>query len=351
MIISLQAGIGKERTPLAAYLRDSTWHFIDTNGDEIFQSSAIDEVRGFNEGLIRVTIKRTPTRNYWAFLKPDGSVAFIPKTAVIQDFHDGLALSARKNSWAKSLQTFGFYDKNGNEVIPHKYDDATNFSNGLAYVFNKKTSGFINKKGEMVIPLPNKAANLFSEGLAAVNTAEFKVGYIDTTGKMIIDFTYDEGQPFSEGKAVVHYTGYFGYIDRKGNFIVEPTYDFAHPFKENHAFVAIAEDRLRYARPRWGFIDTTGKLITDLKYEQIRDFSEGLAAVKKPGEKWGFINYQDSLVIPAIYDRLNSFKNGLAWAEIADENKYGFINKKGEWVILLDKPKQVFDMRLNKKVK
>ncbi len=349
--VSFQTGISKADTLLAAYLKDSTWYFIDTKGEEIFKTPAIDEVRGFSEGLIRVTMKKTETKNYWAFLNTDGTVAFIPRTSVILDFHDGMALSARKNSWSKSLQIFGFYDKNGNEVISHKYDDATNFSNGLAYVFNKETSGFINKKGEMVIPLPNKAANLFSEGLAAVNTADFKVGYIDTSGKMVIDFTYDEGQPFSEGKAAVHYTGYFGFIDRKGHFIAEPTFDFAHAFKENHAFVAMAEDRLRYARPRWGFIDTTGKLIADFKYHQVNDFSEGLASVQNAEGKWGFINYQDSLVIPAVYDKLASFKDGLAWAEITSENKYGFINKNGDWVILLDEPEKVFDLRLNKKVK
>jgi basic membrane lipoprotein Med (substrate-binding protein (PBP1-ABC) superfamily) len=131
---------------------------------------------------------------------------------------------------------------------------------------------------------------------------------------------------------------------------VPPTYDFAHPFFENHAFVGMAEDR-RYAHPKWGFIDTMGKQIVEFKYSQVKDFSEGLAAVKTQDGKWGFIDYKDNMVIPNIYDDIYSFKNGLAWATIKSDKKYGFINKKGEWVITFDEPAQVFDIRWSKRVK
>jgi len=346
------AVVGKqaESAPLAAYMQDSTWHFIDEKGNEFFSSSEIIEVRGFSEGLYRVTLRDKNGKTRWAFLNRDGSTAFKPNCVLIYDMHDGMALSVRKNMWAKSLQIFGYYDKNGNEVVKHKYDDAIDFSDGLAYVFNKDESGYINKKGKMVIPLKDKAGNGFSEGLAPVNTKEFKIGFINTKGELKIDYKYDDALPFSEGKCAVHVEGYFAFIDSTGKMFVPPTYDFAHPFFENYAFVGMAEDR-RYAHPKWGFIDTSGKQIADFKYPQVRDFSEGLAAVKTQNNKWGFIDYQDKMIIPDIYDNVYSFKNGLAWATIKDENKYGFINKKGEWVITLNEPKKVFDIRWSKRVK
>lgn len=352
LLMSILPISARDKTaPLAAYLQDSTWYFVDYSGKEIFHSSRISELRGFREGLYRVTMHSSPTRSYWVFLHQDGSIAFRPNSAVVEDFHDGMALSARKNMWSKDMQVLGYYDKNGNEVIKHKYDDATNFSHGLAYVFNKEESGFINKKGKMVIPLKDRAANPFSEGLAPVNTKDFKVGFIDTTGKLVIDYQYDEAQMFSEGRCAVYVKGYFAYIDKTGKMFVQPTYDFAQPFHENYAFVAIVQDRRKFAKPKWGFIDTTGKLVCELKYKAAKHFSEGLAAVMTKNNKWGFINYKDSLVISDKFDMLYPFKDGLAWAEIRDENKYGFINKKGEWEIVFDNPKRVFDLRWNKRVK
>lgn len=351
LISTLAIDAKSTKEPFAAYQKDSTWYIIDINKQEIFHSSKISELRGYSEGLFRVTMKSTPTKSYWEFLHKDGSLAFKPNVVVIDDFHDGMALSARKNMWAKSLQILGYYDKNGNEAVKHKYDDATYFSEGLAYVHNKEISGFINKKGEMVIPLKDRAANPFSEGLAPVNTKEFKVGFIDTTGKLVIDYKFDEAQPFSEGKCAVHVDGHFAFIDKKGNMLVQPTYDFAHSFHENYAFVGMAEDRAKYAHPKWGFIDTTGKLVCELKYKFVHDFSEGLAGVLTQNDKWGFIDYKDSLVVPDKYDAVYSFKDDLAWAEIRSENKCGFINKKGEWVIVFDNPQKVFDLRWNKRVK
>lgn len=351
LLCLVNIGISKQpkAKPLAAYLQDSTWHFIDENGDEFFTSKRISEVRGYSEGFFRVTIRDNKNKNHWEFLHEDGSFAFKPNSAVVYDMHNGMALSARKNMWSKSLQIFGYYDKNGNEVIKHKYDDAIDFHNGLAYVFNKNESGYINKQGKMLIPLKDKAGNGFSEGLAPVNTKEFKLGFINTKGEQIIDFKYDDALPFSEGKCAVHLEGYFAFIDSNDRMLVPPTYDFAHQFHENYAFVGRSENR-RYNDQKWGLIDTTGKLIVTFKYPYVKDFSEGLAAVQTENKKWGFINYQDSLVIPDIFDKVYSFKNGLAWASIKDENKYGFINKNGEWIISLDEPKQVFDIRWNKRV-
>lgn len=52
--------------------------------------------------------------------------------------------------------------------MPFKYDDAGNFSEGLAVVRLNDDIGFINKSGEIVIPLKYDAAGDFREGLAPV---------------------------------------------------------------------------------------------------------------------------------------------------------------------------------------
>jgi len=304
---------------------------------------------GFSEGYYRVRMHDSTGKRYWAFLNEKCELAFRPNSVIIYDIKDGMALSVRKNMWSKSLQIFGYYDKNGNEVIPHKYDDATDFSEGLAYVFNESENGFIDKTGKMVIPLEDMAGNPFSEGLAPVNDKNFKIGFMDKDGVIKINFKYDEVRPFSEGKTSVHMFGRFAYIDTLGNHITKAVYDFANPFSENYAFVGISEDKQYTAK--WGFIDTSGYQAADFKYLANNNFSEGLAVVQTDSTLWGYIDYSDSFVIEPSFNSADSFINGLAWAVKTEDKKYGFINKNAEWVILIERPIKVVDLRLNRRVK
>ena len=66
------------------------------------------------------------------------------------------------------------------------------------------------------------------------------------------------------------------------------------------------------------------------KYDEVYDFSNGLAKVKR-NDKSGFINTKGEEVIPCVYDYIESFADGLAL--IAQDNKWGYINIKGEEVI------------------
>jgi len=63
------------------------------------------------------------------------------------------------------------------------------------------------------------------------------------------------------------------------------------------------------AEEGYGILSVTE--ITPPVYEDAKDFSEGLAAVKKDG-KWGFIDTDNNVVIPFKYDIAASFSEGLA---------------------------------------
>lgn len=338
-----------KRPPLAAILQDSVWSVIDYEGKTIFKDTKIVEMWGYSEGAYRVRLKWDTVR-IWAFLDDEGKPLFYPKSQLVYNFSDGMALSTRRNSFSKTLEIFGYYDKSGREVIPHIYDDATDFKEGLAYVMNKDTSGYIDKEGKIVIPMSNMAGNPFSEGLADVNdkSKESKIGFMRKDGTMQIGYSFDEVRPFKESKALFNRYGRFGFIDTSGKVIIKPIFDVADSFSENYAFIGFSEDTLFTAK--WGFIDTTGKPVSGVKYSDRQGFSEGLAAVKLKN-KWGFIDYHDKTVIPFEYDLVSSFKNGVAWVLSKDKNISAFINKKGEILIDLSKAKRVFDLRWNSRVK
>lgn len=65
---------------------------------------------------------------------------------------------------------------------------------------------------------------------------------------------------------------------------------------------------------KYGVIDTKGKTVVPLKYEELNDFSEGMASFRK-GEKWGFIDKTGKEVIPAIYDLNGNFGGYYGFSE------------------------------------
>ena len=81
---------------------------------------------------------------------------------------------------------------------------------------------------------------------------------------------------------------------------------------------------------KWGFADSTGKVVIDPIFDLTWGFSEGLAAVKVR-DKWGYINPESEIVIKLKFDYVWSFSEGLAGVKI--EDKYGYIDKSGELVI------------------
>ena len=83
----------------------------------------------------------------------------------------------------------GFIDKTGKVVIPIQYDDALNFSDGLAGVKQNDKWGFVDKAGKVVIPFQYDDVRGFENGMAeALLNGEIIFSepfYIDKTGKRI----------------------------------------------------------------------------------------------------------------------------------------------------------------------
>lgn len=96
---------------------------------------------------------------------------------------------------------------------------------------------------------------------------------------------------------------------------------------------------------KWGFIDTTGRLVIEKKYDDLRPFNNGLAIANHSG-KWGFINANGETIIEHKYRSAFPFKDGLARIQNFDK-KYGFINLSGE-MIIPDTFDQVFDFNSNR---
>ncbi|HEU5181157.1 MAG TPA: WG repeat-containing protein [Candidatus Polarisedimenticolia bacterium] len=103
---------------------------------------------------------------------------------------------------------------------------------------------------------------------------------------------------------------------------MEPESRVARPFSEGMARVKIGE--------KYGFINTSGKIVIPAQFEDADDFSDGMARVQKSG-KWGYVDKSGQLEIPLEYDLATSFGDGLAL--VKDGKKRGWIDKNAQFVI------------------
>ncbi|MBR5334215.1 MAG: WG repeat-containing protein [Alistipes sp.] len=202
--------------------------------------------------------------------------------------------------WFEKNGRYGYKLKSSGEVvIPLRYDDASDFSEGLALVEFEGKLGFIDKTGQRDWSTPvYDVIESFSEGITLVESMG-KYGFIDkTVGKVVIPMKYDKGW-FNEGLAMVKLYGKWGFIDKTGNEIIPLKYDDASPFSEGLAKVE--------SNGKWGFIDKTGKEVIPLKYHDANSFSEGLAKVKLYREIF-YIDKNGNRIDKFAFSKTNNFK-------------------------------------------
>lgn len=80
---------------------------------------------------------------------------------------------------------------------------------------------------------------------------------------------------------------------------------------------------------KWGLVNEKNEPVCDFKYDEVRDFSEGLAAVRV-GEEWGYINEQGIEICEIRYNMAGDFQNNLGVVE--KEGKKCYLNPRGEEV-------------------
>ena len=251
-----------------------------------------------------------------------GKVGYVNKKGKIKikaqfeagmDFHEGMAR-------VRSSDKYGFINRKGEVAINYLYDDAQFFNEGLAPVKLKGKWGFINKKGREIIEPEFELVDVFCGGVARFmlvqNTtssasSHHKTGYINKKGETAIEARYEDAGRFHQGLAYarigMHYK-YFAVDSKK------------RPIKE----------RKNWNWDKYTYINKKGEPAFAPAFDEARNFSEGVAAVRK-GKKWGYINGKARFVIAPQFDDAGSFYQGLA--AVRNGDKWGFVNRKGHIVV------------------
>lgn len=368
---------------MAAVLKDGKWGYISSDGKEVITCSIPKQYD--------VCIDRED----YGFFRDNG---------YIRNFSEGMVPVAKETSGAKHnyerVLKWGYMNKEGKLVVDYIYDEAADFSEGLAWVANDEYQGFIDKQGNKVLDgakyfvadagMLNYA---FHNGLACVvkmdDEGNAKYGYINKQGEEVVPCKYDAANPFSEGKAAVaiykednadaQFPYEYSYIDVKGNVLFSCKEGLkTGDFHEGMAWFTSNEQQ-------YGFIDTTGTEVIPMRYytdeiampKFIADFHEGYTlsgaedfvgtesitvyrlmdkmmvrpafkvegpvyegvALNSADKKFGFIKPDGTQAIPCEYDYTPScvsgdmlsssyrFSNGVA--AVRKNGKWGYIDHNG----------------------
>lgn len=193
---------------------------------------------------------------------------------------------------------YGYVDGSGNIVIGCQFDDARNFSEGLAAV--------LSRSGAMA-----------GSGVFGSLSPTLKWGYIDTAGLIVIPCQFDFAGQFREGYAAVMSGNKWGFIDKWGDTLVDYRYDEVHGFVNGYA--AVCRNGL------WGYVDTDGNELVPCMYSVAADFgSDGFAAVNT-GDSTGFV-FRDGLWY-ATKDRALNWIRGIPFSVYAKDKVMNRVNR------------------------
>jgi len=246
----------------------------------------------------------------------------------------------------KGKGKWGYIDKKGDTAIPHIYDSARDFSNGLASVKKGHKWGVIDKTGREVIVPAYDFIGKYENSLAYF-VKNGKYGLIDKRGEVfkppVNDFIYfSDGifKMYKDRKTVVvdehgQETDYDMPIEEGARLIYNPfeTYEWLSRYIPNRilksgeckefagSFLCVKRDD-----GKEGLFEKSGKMILPFIYDKIWVYNAtGVINVTKDG-KQGLLDLEGKEIIPFIYDGLHGNSEGMIL--VSNNGKYGFIDEK-----------------------
>ncbi|MCK4667350.1 WG repeat-containing protein [Candidatus Dependentiae bacterium] len=306
--------------------------------------------------------------NKWGYINEEGKMVIKPQFKYANDFSEGYAwiilndkrhaiinTKAEKQFYIKEgykvyefhdgylrfeyLESKGYMNTIGEEIIPCKYTKAWDFKEGIAVVVENDKYGVINKKGEYIIkPIYEGMNSEFSEEVIGVKI-NGQWGYIDKKGNWVIDpkFNEDYVSRFSDGLAVVYRKNYNDndyLINKKGIIIFENRFHFICPFNDGKARYSRKEKINHSEKYYEGVIDIHGNILWEKSSKSFHSdlyYSKGLLRAYVEDNRivvWGFLDEKGEWAIFPQFEYVSDFKNGFARVE---EDYILFFGKKLEF--------------------
>ncbi len=254
---------------LACVKLNGKWGFIDNRGKVIIPI-IYDEVYSFEDRITKVKLN-----GKWGIIDTKGKEVLpctynenvLPNLSAITNLCNIYDSYITKNSSGKWGLSFG-KDK---IATPYIYADMINTLDEewlIAAKPNRKW-GYINVANQVIIPFTYDEAYQFSDGLALVQQ-NGKWGYINRANKKVIPIKYDDASYFYEGYAYVKLNNKWGSINKAGKTVVPFVYDEVVRYGDDMGEYYHGSNLARvHIGNRWGLINCDGESFTKIEFDKI----------------------------------------------------------------------------------
>ncbi len=306
------------------------WGFINTKGEWVVRPQ-FEYAGYFHNGLAKVIVKGKT-----GYIRQDGTMAIEPWFEEGDDFFD--TITVVRGYFQNKYQNL-YINTCGKIIWEEKFCFAWPFQDGIAEgstcKFNEGEEqlwGAIDAKGEYLFTPQFKSPPEFLNKSAALAEKDSLWGILNIDGLWIVPPLFESAfKAYSADLAWTKREGKWTLTTHDGKTVTAQQFDDVEIFYEGLAAVKIGD--------RYGFIDTTGTVVFTLEPEYYpMHFSDGLALVLYTGgstNQWGYINKKGKWVIPPQFSDANHFHGGLAYVILSDDPKdrrSGYINHRGQVV-------------------
>ncbi len=241
---------------------------------------------------------------------------------------DGKCITVSLYDGKTGTNKYGLVSKKGKILCDCKYDEMGFFSEGIAVVKQGDKYGYINTSGKLISKCQWNSAWDFQDGLARVSKGKeypYKYGFINTSGELIGGGLWDETFRFDNGSIVVKKNGKYRVLNKKGK-VISKSYSYVmRPPIDGYLAVKSSDG--------WGVINSKGKEVIECQYSLVTICGEGV--VSASDLKNFLLTVNGKVLLEDAYS-FDTFSEGLLIAEYrAKDKKYhiGAINKKGKVVL------------------
>ena len=223
---------------------------------------------------------------------------------------------------------YGFSDRNKNIIIEPQFDRASLFGNGYSNVTIDGKRAIINRSGDIIVPFDPfykfpMTTDLFQ--VSYEHKDERVWGVVNLNKEVILPVKYDDITYRYGNLELEDLNEKKGVANLKGEIIIPVEYNhIEYKWKEN--LYVISKGR------KEGLFTIKGKQLTDFEYIDIKDFSDGLAQVKKNSSNnenslYGYIDITGNVIGKIEYEDNYRFNEG--FGVVKQNGKYGLIDKQG----------------------
>lgn len=242
---------------------------------------------------------------------------------VIEPIFDEITILNDKLFAGKSGEVWTVYDTKNATKKHATVDGVYPFSNGFTRIKKGEKFSALSPEGKIVLPFEYTGVVPFGRNVLLEKEEK---SFIYTSKGIVKPYEFaniiswrnlnDKLKPAQteEGK--------FGYINDDGIFVIEAKYDDAKDFREGVAIVK--KDNL------YGFIDEKGKLIQPIQYQISNVEMEYSVLLVQYKSLYGYMNYQGKMLIDCKYEAI-AFYDDFMRAKL--NGKYGWIDKNGKQVM------------------